>query len=749
MKYGKRLLAVMMVLVMILTIVPLTMFAFALDGNGTSAEPYQIKTYAELKALLEGLGGDGYPADAYYRLENDIDPLHDWVFASADNQKTAAEDLGMSPIVTHATYRAATQEDINDTSVQLYEFNGTDHTDYTAYTAYTGDRPAAPDGYYVVDTPESSTDAPLTEEQFAALTSAQRKTILQNNNDVIPSITPKNTEFYGTFDGNNKTIKGLQIHVNATQAAMFFALSVKKDDDGNVLSTGTVKNLTVDDTSLIGLVSANTAVAVSAGTVASTNTGIIQNVTSNATINVMVKLPVIFVYAGGITGRNDSADKGAVITDCIFGGTLNFIVAEASFSGSPKYSSIDSSSISLGGIAGGSESAITGTFSGNIKANYVGGINEEINGIYAGDTVYDGDATHDMTPEFTQADKRVGSVDADVWFNDGDITKSELDSNKYQLITQTKDGNKTYYVRQLVCAHNNAVKHDPVAPTCAATGNVEYWECPDCNNYFLINPTGNATAASCKMRDTTVPVSKTHPDAQHKDAVAATCKAKGNIEHWYCPTCNKYFLEDPTATENVTAYSQSKVQTPIDKNAHSPGEWEPYQAATTTSNATEKQVCTLCGKIVATREVPGTIVPDVVPKSGNGYAKDSTGKYLITALPTSKSGISVSQFKNSLVTGTYVVRDENGNEVTSGVVKTGYTVEVSGYPETKLIIAVKGDANKDGKISALDYVKVKNHILKKIDLSKDKAAYYAANANGDSKISALDYVKIKNLILKG
>jgi hypothetical protein len=114
MKYGKRLLAVMMVLVMVLTIVPLTMFAFALDGSGTSESPYQIKTYAELKALLEGLGGDGYPADAYYRLENDIDPLHDWVFATAANQLKAAEVLGMSPVETSATYRAATPEDIAD-----------------------------------------------------------------------------------------------------------------------------------------------------------------------------------------------------------------------------------------------------------------------------------------------------------------------------------------------------------------------------------------------------------------------------------------------------------------------------------------------------------------------------------------------------------------------------------------------------------------------------------------------------------
>lgn len=57
----------------------------------------------------------------------------------------------------------------------------------------------------------------------------------------------------------------------------------------------------------------------------------------------------------------------------------------------------------------------------------------------------------------------------------------------------------------------------------------------------------------------------------------------------------------------------------------------------------------------------------------------------------------------------------------------------------------KGDVNNDGKISSMDYVLVKNHILSISRLSGDAAN--AADVNEDGKISSMDYVMIKNDIL--
>ena len=58
---------------------------------------------------------------------------------------------------------------------------------------------------------------------------------------------------------------------------------------------------------------------------------------------------------------------------------------------------------------------------------------------------------------------------------------------------------------------------------------------------------------------------------------------------------------------------------------------------------------------------------------------------------------------------------------------------------------VRGDINGDGKTSALDYVKVKNHIMNTNKIT-DPVLIKATDANQDSKISSLDYVRIKNII---
>ena len=86
-----------------------------------------------------------------------------------------------------------------------------------------------------------------------------------------------------------------------------------------------------------------------------------------------------------------------------------------------------------------------------------------------------------------------------------------------------------------------------------------------------------------------------------------------------------------------------------------------------------------------------------------------------------------------------------------------YTVTINGktkiYDGDKLILefvnVIRGDINGDGKISALDYVKVKNHIMKTNVIDSKSIYFKAADANNDNGISALDYVRIKNIIMKG
>lgn len=88
----------------------------------------------------------------------------------------------------------------------------------------------------------------------------------------------------------------------------------------------------------------------------------------------------------------------------------------------------------------------------------------------------------------------------------------------------------------------------------------------------------------------------------------------------------------------------------------------------------------------------------------------------------------------------------NGSVKNNGIIATGDKVKVKVPKEEKTYeIVIYGDVNGDGKISASDYVKIKNHIM---DVAYLTNVYkVASDVNKDSKTSASDYVKIKNHIM--
>ena len=75
-------------------------------------------------------------------------------------------------------------------------------------------------------------------------------------------------------------------------------------------------------------------------------------------------------------------------------------------------------------------------------------------------------------------------------------------------------------------------------------------------------------------------------------AVAATCAAEGRIAYWECSRCHRLFSDANGTTEvHADALSVPKSTT------HSFGNWETVTAATCTQPGSEKQVCSVCGKI--------------------------------------------------------------------------------------------------------------------------------------------------------
>ena len=99
--------------------------------------------------------------------------------------------------------------------------------------------------------------------------------------------------------------------------------------------------------------------------------------------------------------------------------------------------------------------------------------------------------------------------------------------------------------------HAATLEHkDAKAASCAAAGNIEYWECPDCHQKF------SDANGETKINDADVVLAKQdHPTPlKSYPEVPATCTTAGTEAYWECEACGQKFKgEDPTAENEIAA----------------------------------------------------------------------------------------------------------------------------------------------------------------------------------------------------
>ncbi len=132
-------------------------------------------------------------------------------------------------------------------------------------------------------------------------------------------------------------------------------------------------------------------------------------------------------------------------------------------------------------------------------------------------------------------------------------------------------------------------------------------------------------------------------------------------------------------------------------------------------------------------------VNNIVTGAGFLYTPESIAKI--------EPQMEVATLKDKLTSigGTITIYDANNNEVATGMVGTGYQVKIEASNTETLKVVIYGDTSGDGKINALDLLKVQKHILNS-GILKD-AYLTAADASKDGQINALDLLKVQKHIL--
>ena len=109
--------------------------------------------------------------------------------------------------------------------------------------------------------------------------------------------------------------------------------------------------------------------------------------------------------------------------------------------------------------------------------------------------------------------------------------------------------------------HANLVHMDAVAPGCHHNGNIEYWFCSNCGAHWQ----DEALTQVTNSKNVIVPAKG--GDVAHIEAVAPGCHYIGNIEYWYCPECEQ-FWQDEALTQLTNSKNVILPATGSDKLEH-------------------------------------------------------------------------------------------------------------------------------------------------------------------------------------
>ena len=199
---------------------------------------------------------------------------------------------------------------------------------------------------------------------------------------------------------------------------------------------------------------------------------------------------------------------------------------------------------------------------------------------------------------------------------------------------------------------HNLTAHDSHAETCTEAGNCAYWSCERCGKFF-----SDEEGKDELKKDGWIIPAHAHT-LIHNDAKAATCYVPGNIEYWVCTECFQYF-SDEACTHPI---KQEDVRTPAH---HTLTHHEAKNATRLEDGNIEYWSCDVCGKYFSDEEGKNEIDAEsiIIPALGTNKSYFN-GTYWVNENNNYQLYLSYKYFTNNEILCNYFFNDFDYNDET-------------------------------------------------------------------------------------
>lgn len=137
-----------------------------------------------------------------------------------------------------------------------------------------------------------------------------------------------------------------------------------------------------------------------------------------------------------------------------------------------------------------------------------------------------------------------------------------------------------------------------------------------------------------------------------------------------------------------------------------------------------------------------TPISTIVTSSGYHYSTN----YISNISPNTNLTTVKSALESISGTNSVVIKNQDGNVITGGLIGTGDKIVISNSNSTEeLNVIIKGDTSGDGVINALDLLQIQKYILGTYNLSGVYSL--AGDTSSDGTINALDLLQVQKSIL--